>query len=85
MSISKMVEYAAAQIKNDQAEVESLRLHIKDLYARINSGLAATNGVITKGIENLYKEIDSTFNKKSKLEQNIQSAKRQIMIDLGIN
>lgn len=85
MSISKMVEYTADQIQKDQAEVEGLRLHIKDLYARINDGLAATNGVITKGIENLYKEIDSTFNKKSKVEQNIQAAKRKIFADLGIN
>lgn len=85
MSISKMVEYTADQIKKDQAEVEELRLHIKDLYARINDGLAATNGVITKGIENLYKEIDYNFSKKSKVEQNIQAAKRQIFADLGIN
>lgn len=85
MSISKMVECTADQIQKDQAEVEQLRLHIKDLYARINDNLATTNGIITKDIENLYKEIDSTFNKKSKVEQKIQAAKRKIFADLGIN
>lgn len=80
-----MVEYFADQIKKDQAQVEGLHLHIKDLYARINASIAENAGAITKSTESLYKEIDSTFGKKSKLEQNIQACKRQIFVELGIN
>lgn len=79
------VEQIASEIQAGNNEVEKLRMHIKDLYQQINDGLSASNGVITKSVENLYKEIDSTFNKKTKIEQAVMQAKRQIFIELGIN
>lgn len=79
------IENATDTIHRDQLLVDGLRNHISDLYAQINYGLSASGGVITKDIDNLYKEIDSTFGKKSKLEQKINTAKRQIFTELGIN
>lgn len=79
------VEIIVDNLRPKQEQVEGLRMHIKDLYQQINDGLSASNGVITKGIENLYKEIDATFNKKSKIEQEVMQAKRQIFIELGVN
>lgn len=83
--MTKMIEYIAEQIKQDQAQVEELSFYIKGLYSRINDSIAANAGTIVKGTESMYKEIDSTFSKKTKLEQKILSAKRQIMVELGIN
>lgn len=78
------VSNIASNIQRDQVKVDELSGHIKGLYASINDGLAASNGVITKEIDSLYKEIDSTFGKKVKLEQSIHAAKRQIFIELGV-
>lgn len=78
------VSVIAGNIQRDQAKVDELSLHIKGLYASINDGLAESNGVITKQIDALYKEIDSTFGKKVKLEQSILAAKRQIFVELGV-
>lgn len=77
-------EITANEVVYQQSLVEGLRNHIKDLYSEINAGLAANNGVITKEIDNKYKEIDAAFNRKTKHEQNVASLKRRIFTELGI-
>lgn len=67
-----------------QQHIEELRMHIKDLYQQVSDGLMGNGNVVTKRIENLYKEIDASFNKKSKYEQNVLSLKRQIFKELGV-
>lgn len=78
------VELITNMIHHDQQQIEGLRIQIAVFYQQINDGLAASNGIITKEIENKYKEIDSAFNKKSKYEQNVTALKRRIFSELGI-
>lgn len=65
--------------------IEKLSSRIKELYDNINNGLSDSNGVITKEIDSLYKEIDATFGKKTKLEQEVLVLRRQIHIELEID
>ncbi|QCW18588.1 hypothetical protein SEPL_484 [Salmonella phage SE_PL] len=77
-------EITADIIITEQQHIEELRMHIKDLYQQVSDGLMASGNVVTKAIENLYKEIDASFNKKSKYEQNVLALKRQIFKELGV-
>jgi|AGFT01.1.fsa_nt_gi hypothetical protein len=77
-------EITASEVLYQQSIVDGLRGHINTMYAEINAGLAASGGVITKEIDNKYKEIDAAFNRKTKHEQNVASLKRRILTELGI-
>lgn len=74
----------ADKIQEKLRGVDAFRAHIQVLYDNINSGLSESNGVITKEIDSLYKEIDAMYGKKTKLEQEVLVLRRQINIELGI-
>lgn len=84
MSKGEVVELLADGIIRDQVQIDNLYNHIKDLYQQITDSFSVSSGVVTKDIERLYKEIDATFGKKTKLEQNVNAAKRQIFSELGV-
>lgn len=68
----------SSSINEHQLSVNEHKDKIKKLFDEIMLGLVESKNVITKEIENKYKEIDSTFNKKSKHEQSILELKRTI-------
>jgi hypothetical protein len=78
------VTVLADSIIGHQQNVDEYKNKIKSLFDDITFGLVQSNNIITKEIENKYKEIDSTFNKKSKHEQSILELKRQIFKELNV-
>lgn len=69
----------AQNIKDTDVQINNLSVRVKSLYDEINSRFTESNGIRTSEIDNLYKQIDSTFNAKAKLESHVRSQKNVIM------
>lgn len=81
----KDVTVLADEIINLQAQAKVHKDHINSLFNKIMLGLSENKNKISKEIENMYKEIDSTFTKKSKVEQRILELKREIFKELQVD
>ena len=69
----------AQNIKDVEVQINDMSNRVKGLYDQITLALVATNGVRTSEIDQLYKQIDSTFNAKAKLEAHVRSQKNVIL------
>lgn len=78
------VTVLADEIIGHQAKVNEYKIKIQTLFDDITFGLVDSKNVITKEIENKYKEIDTNFKKKSKHEQSILVLKRNIFKELNV-
>ncbi|VVY15641.1 hypothetical protein [Escherichia coli] len=83
MNIDKVKELSEALIKNEEA-CEELRSTIKVEYARLQAMLQESEWVVTKSIEAIYKDIESLFNKKSKIESDSYNKRKELNSVLGI-
>ncbi|EMR6006029.1 hypothetical protein WJW27_002735 [Escherichia coli] len=83
MNIDKVKELSAALIKNEEV-CEELRSTIKVEYARLQAMLQESEWVVTKSIESIYKDIESLFNKKSKIESDSYNKRKELNSVLGI-
>lgn len=81
----KDVTVLADEIINLQTQAKVHKDHINSLFTKIMLGLSENKNKISKEIENMYKEIDSTFTKKSKVEQRILEIKREIFKELQVD
>ncbi len=69
----------AQNIKDVEVQINDMSNRVKGLYDQITLAFVATNGVRTSEIDQLYKQIDSTFNAKAKLEAHVRSQKNVIL------
>lgn len=70
--------------KKITSEISVLKDKIKEKYTELNAELMKTNSVISKVAEQIYKDLDSLFNKKSKLEISASTIKREIIKELEL-
>ncbi|UYE98925.1 hypothetical protein XbC2_530 [Xanthomonas phage XbC2] len=69
----------AQNIKDTQVQIEDMSNRVKGMFDEITNRFVASNGIRTSEIDQLYKQIDSTFNAKAKLEAHVRSQKNVIM------
>lgn len=77
--MSEQINELVVSIKSADAQVQEMSLKIKGLYDIIQEKFTEAAGIRTKEIDQFYKDIDSTFNAKSKLEANVVNMKKQIL------
>ena len=83
MNVERVQELAAALQANEN-QCKELRDTIKVEYARLQGLLQESNWVVTKGIEAIYKDIESLFNKKSKFESDSYNKRKELNSVLGV-
>lgn len=69
----------AQNIKDTQVQIDGMSNRVKSMFDEITNRFVESNGIRTSEIDQLYKQIDSTFNAKAKLEAHVRSQKNMIM------
>lgn len=77
--MSEQINELVVSIKSTNVKVQEMSLKIKCLYDIIQETFTETAGIRTKEIDQFYKDIDSTFNSKTKLEANVVNMKKRIL------
>lgn len=72
------IEELVSDIKQNESFIDTMKADIKVLYQVLNDKLQASSSVVTKEIEGIYKEIDSSFNKKSIVEVRVLELKKEL-------
>lgn len=72
----------AKNIKDTEVQISDMSNRVKDMFSEITERLVQSKGIRTPEIDQLYKQIDSTFNAKAKLEAHVRSQKNVIMKSL---
>lgn len=76
--ITSKIDQLVSDIKQNESFIETMRVDIKVLYKVLNDKLQNSGSVVTKEIEGIYKEIDSSFNKKSIVETKVLEMKKEL-------
>lgn len=69
----------AQNIKDTEVQIADMSNRVKGMFSEITDRFVESNGIRTSEIDQLYKQIDSTFNAKAKLEAHVRSQKNVIM------
>jgi hypothetical protein len=77
--MSEQINDLVVSIKSTDVQVQEMTLKIKGLYETIQEKFTESKNIRTKEIDQFYKDIDSTFNAKSKLEASVVNMKKQIL------
>lgn len=75
----EQIQVIAQNIKETEVKITEMGNRAKEMFNDITVRFNASKGVRTPEIDSLYKQIDSTFNAKSKLEAHVRSQKNVIM------
>lgn len=69
----------AQNIKETEVQIADMSNRVKGMFSEITDRFVESKGIRTSEIDQLYKQIDSTFNAKAKLEAHVRSQKNVIM------
>ena len=73
------IKAISQNIKDTEVQINEMANRAKLMFNDITERYNASKGVRTPEIDHLYKQIDSTFNAKSKLEAHVRSQKNVIL------
>ncbi len=79
-----VVKSLTEALQKNEVQCQELRDTIKVEYARLQGLLQESEWVVTKSIEGIYKDIESMFNKKSKIESDSFNKRKELNAVLGI-
>ncbi|EON7637043.1 hypothetical protein FOI42_RS02665 [Escherichia coli] len=79
-----VVKSLTEALQKNEVQCQELRDTIKVEYARLQGMLQESEWVVTKSIEGIYKDIESMFNKKSKIESDSFNKRKELNAVLGI-
>ncbi|USL83843.1 hypothetical protein A4_176 [Escherichia phage A4] len=80
----EVVKSLTEALQKNEVQCQELRDTIKVEYARLQGMLQESEWVVTKSIEGIYKDIESMFNKKSKIESDSFNKRKELNAVLGI-
>ena len=79
-----VVKSLTEALQKNEVQCQELRDTIKVEYARLQGMLQESEWIVTKSIEGIYKDIESMFNKKSKIESDSFNKRKELNAVLGI-
>lgn len=79
-----VVKSLTEDLQKNEVQCQELRDTIKVEYTRLQCMLQESEWVVTKSIEGIYKDIESMFNKKSKIESDSFNKRKELNSVLGI-